>query len=216
MSRKPFLVGIAGGSGSGKTSLIRALRARLPEGSISVVSQDDYYFPLERQVTDENGRVNFDLPSAIDLDGLSEDLGRLKGGWAVRRREYTFNQQGREGSWIDVRPAAIILTEGLFILHHRPVREQFDLTVFIDASEEKQLERRLRRDAMERGYGPEDVHYQWHHHVLPAHRDYLLPHRASCGSLVANEQEFAIAVDALYRQLEAAVPAFGESVFQPA
>jgi uridine kinase len=214
MAHKPYLVGIAGGSGSGKTSLIRALKARLPDGSISVVSQDDYYFPLERQVADANGRVNFDLPSAVDLDALAADLVTLRNGMAVRRQEYTFNQAGREGSWMEIPPAAIVLVEGLFILHHAPVREQFDLTVFVDASEEVQLERRLRRDALERGYGPEEVNYQWHHHVLPAYRSYLLPYRGSCGSLVGNEREFAEAADNLHHHLKVTVPAFSELALQ--
>ncbi|MBK6774653.1 MAG: zeta toxin family protein [Flavobacteriales bacterium] len=98
MSTKPYFVGIAGGSGSGKTSLIRALKAVMPEGSICVVSQDDYYHPIEQQVSDENGKVNFDLFGAIDFDAMVDDLRRLAKGEPIQRKEYTFNNDAKEAS----------------------------------------------------------------------------------------------------------------------
>lgn len=197
MHRGAYLVGVAGGSGSGKTSLVRALRERLPDGLVCVVSQDDYYLPKEKQAVDPNGKVNFDLPTAVDLDALARDLATLVAGDPIYRKEYTFNQDGREPELIELRPSPVILVEGLFILHHEAVRELFDLRVFIDASEGAQLDRRLRRDAKERGYGTEDVLYQWKHHVLPAYRDYLLPYRHLCDLHVVNEINFDRAVHVL-------------------
>jgi uridine kinase len=197
MQRGAYLVGVAGGSGSGKTSLVRALRKRLPEGLVCMVSQDDYYHPREMQAVDPNGRVNFDLPSAVDMDGLARDLRLLVSGLPIQRKEYTFNQEGRQAELIELRPAPVILVEGLFVLHHEEVRELFDLRVFIDASEDAQLERRLRRDAVERGYGEADIRYQWEHHVLPAYRSYLLPYRHLCDLHVVNELGFERAVKVL-------------------
>lgn len=190
MQRAAYLVGIAGGSGSGKTSLVRALSEALPPGMSCTVSQDDYYHPKEQQAIDPNGRINFDLPSAIDLDGLARDLQALVSGVPILRKEYTFNTEGKEPTMIELKPAPIILVEGLFVLHHQPVRDLFDLRVFIDASEASQLERRLKRDARERGYGEEDVRYQWEHHVLPAYREFLLPYRHLCDLHVVNELGF--------------------------
>ncbi|MBK8499960.1 MAG: hypothetical protein IPL52_14350 [Flavobacteriales bacterium] len=190
MHRGAYLVGVAGGSGSGKTSLVRALRESLPDGMVCQVSQDDYYHPKERQETDPSGRINFDLPTAVDLDALARDLALLVAGEPIRKREYTFNQEGRDRVLIELRPAPVILVEGLFVLHHQPVRDLFDLKVFIEASEDAQLDRRLRRDAEERGYGREDVLYQWEHHVLPAYRDFLLPYRHLCDLHVVNEIGF--------------------------
>jgi uridine kinase len=187
MRRKAYLVGIAGGSGSGKTTLVRALRDSLPPGSCCMVSQDDYYHPIEAQHRDENGRVNFDLPGAVDLDGLANDLATLVNGGSITRPEYTFNNPAGQARTVDLHPAPVVLVEGLFLLHHEPLRELFDLRVFVEASEESQLARRLRRDAVERGYGEDDVRYQWHHHVLPAYRNYLLPHRHLCDLHVVNE-----------------------------
>jgi uridine kinase len=202
MQRGAYLVGVAGGSGSGKTSLVRALRDSLPTGTVCLVSQDDYYHPLEQQEVDANGKVNFDLPTAVDLDGLARDLRSLVAGDPILRKEYTFNQDGREPEWIQLRPAPVILVEGLFVLHHGPVRELFDLRVFIEASEEAQLDRRLRRDALERGYGQDEIMYQWEHHVLPAYRSYLLPYRHLCDLHVVNESSYERAVNVLRDHLQ--------------
>ncbi len=201
MHRGSYLVGIAGGSGSGKTTLVRALRDSLPKGSICVVSQDDYYHPREAQAIDPNGKVNFDLPSAVDLEGLTKDLKTLVAGNPIYKKEYTFNQDGKEPGSVEMRPAPVILVEGLFVLHHEPVRELFDLRVFIEASEQAQLDRRLLRDARDRGYGSEEVLYQWEHHVLPAYRDFLMPYRHLCDLHVVNENSFERAVKVLGNHL---------------
>ena len=126
-----------GGSGSGKTTLVRALRDSLPEGSVCLVSQDDYYLPKEEQLVDPNGRINFDLPTSVDLDSLALDLKSLVAGDPIYRKEYTFNQEGREARLIEVHPAPLILVEGLFLLHHAMVRSLFHLRVFVEASEER-------------------------------------------------------------------------------
>lgn len=196
MHRGAYLVGIAGGSGSGKTSLVRALRRSLPEHSICLISQDDYYHPQENQQIDPNGKLNYDLPTAVDLDQLTRDLCSLLAGETIYRKEYTFNQAGKEGGLVELRPAPIVLVEGLFVLHHEPVRELLDLRVFIEASTSTQLHRRLKRDHTERGYGHEEVMYQWENHVLPAYEQFLLPYRHICDLHVVNESNFdrAIAV----------------------
>ncbi|MCB0770778.1 MAG: hypothetical protein KDC00_10285 [Flavobacteriales bacterium] len=201
MHRGAYLVGVAGGSGSGKTTLVRALRESLPAGAVCQVSQDDYYHPKEAQQLDPNGKVNFDLPTAVDLDGLARDLRTLVSGGSIFKKEYTFNQEGKAAQLIELRPAPVILVEGLFVLHHEPIRELFDLRIFIDASEGAQLDRRLKRDSKERGYGAEDVLYQWEHHVLPAYRNYLLPYRHLCDLHVVNESSFERAIPVLRNHL---------------
>ena len=120
-----------------------------------IVSQDDYYLPIEQQVKDANGKVNFDLPGALDLDLLAEDLRCLASGEAVYRQEYNFNM-ATEPRWMEIRPARVILVEGLFLLQHPGLRELFDLKVFVEASEEIQLSRRTARDGRERGYAMAD------------------------------------------------------------
>ncbi len=202
MQRRPYLVGVAGGSGSGKTSLVRAVRDRMPAGAVCIISQDDYYLPIEVQAVDPNGKVNFDLPSGVDLNALVNDLRTLGRGGSILRTEYNFNQTGQAALLMEIRPAPVVLVEGLFVLHHVELRELFDLRVYVDASEQTQLDRRLRRDSKERGYGHEEVLYQWEHHVLPAYRDFLLPYRHLCDLHVVNEQSFDRAVPVLCAHLQ--------------
>lgn len=190
MRQGSYLVGVAGGSGSGKTTLVRALRDMLPQGSACIVSQDDYYLPLDRQRKDPNGRINWDLPTALDLDLLADDLRSLAMGEAVYRKEYAFEKPGAEERWLEIRPAPVILVEGLFLFHHTPLRDLLNLMVYMEASEEVQLARRIRRDQAERGYTREDVLYQWEHHVMPAHREHLLPYRHECDLQIVNETQY--------------------------
>ena len=206
MSFSPYLVGVAGGSGSGKTSLIRALRQQFPAGTVSVVSQDDYYLPHERQRADANGRINFDLPEGIDLAALASDLQGLPQRRPIRPREYSCIENAKEAGWKHTDPAPLVLVEGLFLLHHGPLRAGFDLRVFVYAGAEVELRRRLKRDAEERGYGREDVLYQWHNHVLPAHERYLLPHRSACEVEVDNDDGFEPALKNLRRHLDSRAP----------
>lgn len=201
MQHGPYLVGVAGGSGSGKTTLVRALRKLLPPGSTCIVSQDDYYLPLEKQAKDANGHVNWDLPTALDLDLLADDLQSLARGETVYRKEYTFEKPGAEGQWLEIRPAQVILVEGLFLLHHQGLRELFDLKVYMEASEDVQLERRIRRDRDERGYSREDVLYQWENHVMPAYRRHLLPYRHECDLEIVNETQYQRGLAVLHDHL---------------
>lgn len=208
----PFIVGVAGGSGSGKTTLIRGLRDRAPSGAVCLISQDDYYHPIERQFVDVNGKVNFDLPSSIDLDRLTHDIVGLCEGRPIRRKEYTFNKEGADERWMEIAPAPVVLVEGLFILHHAPLRELFDLKVFVHTDETLQLERRLARDIAERGYGPDEIRYQWANHVVPAYRAYLDPYRSLCEVEVDNRFAVTDAIDALHDRLGHRVEVLREAV----
>jgi uridine kinase len=186
MSRKPYLVGVVGGSGSGKSSFLRDLLARLPADRCALVSQDNYYRPMHEQDRDAAGEPNFDLPTAIEHDRFLADLQRLLRGETVTKTEYTFNQRDKKGRLIVVEPAEVILLEGLFLFHQAEIRALLDLRVFIDASEDVCKERRLQRDADERGYLAEAVEYQWENHVLPAYRQFILPHREDAHLIVTN------------------------------
>ena len=136
---------------------------------------------------------------------MARDLVSLASGDPIYKKEYTFNNDAKEAQWFELKPAPVIVTEGLFVLDHGPTRDMFDLKVFVEASEETQLQRRLLRDAAERGYGPDDVHYQWENHVLPAYRQYLLPHRHLCDLHVVNEYQYDKAVAVLRDHLLRAV-----------
>jgi uridine kinase len=185
----PYIIGIAGGSGSGKTTLIRMIQAELGSDNVTVISQDDYYRPLSQQSKDLNGEVNFDLPSSIDSAKLREDIDTLLSGEEVHLKRYTFNNANALSTDIELRPSRVLVVEGLFVYHYSSIDQLFDLRLFVDAHVDTRFERRLKRDRTERGYPEEIVRYQWEHHVEPAFRNYLLPHREEVDIIIDNETD---------------------------
>ncbi|MBI1830479.1 MAG: uridine-cytidine kinase [Planctomycetes bacterium] len=198
---KPYLVGIVGGSASGKTSFLDDLVRLLPVRHCAVLSQDNYYRPKEEQERDAQGQPNFDLPGAIQAGRLLRDLHCLLAGETIAKTEYTFNQRDRRGRLIIVDPAPVILLEGLFLFHFAEIRALFDLRVFIDAAEDVCKQRRLQRDAVERGYLSEHVEYQWENHVLPAYRQFVLPYREQAHVVVANHESYEKGLDVVMQYL---------------
>ncbi len=202
---EPFIVGIAGGSGSGKTTLIRLLQSELGSSSVTVISQDDYYLPQEKQICDENGEVNFDLPSSIDSSKLIQDLYILRSGGSLSISRYTFNNTSDQGETITLDSRPVLVVEGLFVFHYSELMSQFDLKIFVDAHTETRFERRLKRDAKERGYAENVVRYQWENHVEPAFRSYLLPHRESVDITIDNEYDMREGINSLIQTLRTEV-----------
>src|SRR6187402_2705448 len=143
---KPFTIGITGGSGSGKTYLIENLSNRFRPEEVCLISQDNYYRPREEQVTDENGVQNFDLPGAIDDVRFYNDLLRLKQGETIIKQEYTFNNPSAVPKTIELRPASILIVEGIFVQYFKEIENQLDLKIFIEAKDHVKLSRRIRRD----------------------------------------------------------------------
>lgn len=190
MVKKPYLVGISGGSASGKTSFLRSLRTRFSEDQLCIISQDNYYKLKFNHSLDENGHINFDLPECVDLDAFAEDLSKLHHGETITRHEYLFQHENQQGELLTFHPAPIIVCEGLFIFYYERIFKQFDLKIFISAEEEIALERRLKRDVAERNISEEFVLYQWKNHVLPSYRKYLLPFMAQADLIINNNTHF--------------------------
>lgn len=145
---------------------------------------------MEFQPIDSQGEVNYDLPECIDYLKLQTDILKLKEGQTVQQTEYVFNNPNRKSETWFIHPAPILVVEGLFIYHWKEISSLLDLKIFIEAKEEVMWERRLRRDRSERSIKEEKIHYQWHHHVLPAYRNFLLPYRDTVDLIVINNQHF--------------------------
>lgn len=177
----------------------------MPPGSNCVVSQDNYYLPKDEQFKDENGQINFDLPTSIHRKAFHADMNRLMKGETVELQEYTFNNAGRTSEVITLEPAPIIIMEGLFIFHYEEIRDQLDLRVYIEAREEIKLTRRLKRDKDERGYPEDVVMYQWHNHVMPSYKQYLQPYRDMSDVIITNNTSFdkglEVVIDHLLKRL---------------
>lgn len=190
-SKKPFIIGVAGGSGSGKTFFLKCFLHHFKAEEVSLISQDDYYRPKQEQKIDENGWINFDLPEGIDDVRLLHDLKKLIAGESVEKKEYTFNVNEENARLLNIASAPIIIVEGLFVFHFKEIAELFDMKIFMDADEEITLNRRISRDEIERGYTRDMVMYQWVNHVLPAYKQFLLPYKNSCHKIIMNNKHVA-------------------------
>ena len=200
--KQTFLIGIAGGSGSGKTSFLRELMNHFTADDVALVSQDNYYEPKEKQHVDENGQHNFDMPTSINRTHFHDDMMRLINGNSIEKLEYNFNNPAWEPQPIVVRPAPVIVMEGLFVFHYAAIRAQLCYKVFLDAHHETRLQRRLQRDEVERGYPAHEVLYQWNQHVRPAEMAYLEPYREECDLIVMNDDHFEDGLETLVNHIQ--------------
>lgn len=185
----PFVAGIAGSSGSGKTFFLRSFLSHFTSDQITLISQDDYYIPANTTTREENKLYNFDLPTAIDRAAFYQDIKDLFDGKTIYKEEYTFNNPQLKPNILEIKPAPILVIEGLFIYHYEEINELLNYRIFLDADEEIALRRRIERDYIERGYDEEEVRYKWDNHVIPAFNEYLLPFRDNCDTIIHNNSD---------------------------
>ena len=200
--KNPFLVGLAGGSASGKTTLITALQKHFDATQLCVISLDHYYKPLSQQKRDENGFVNFDDPEGIDFKRVNRDINKLHKGEEVSIVEYTFNNPDRFPRQLKFIPAPIVLVEGIFVYYNKTLKNKFDWRLWIDAPVDLALERRLKRDQEERGMTREEIEYQWVNHVLPAREQHLDPHKKDVHMVLDNHDHFEEGLNAMVERFE--------------
>ncbi len=189
---KPFVVGITGGSGSGKTMFMNKLMEHLPQASLH--SMDNYYKKIDEQPIDENGVENFDMLESIDIDRYERDLKMLIAGEGLEFKEYTFNNDKSKAKTIIVESHPVILVEGIFVLYYPQIRELMDLKLFVDAPDYLMMSRRIIRDAEERGYDLNDVLYRYKNHVTPAFKSYTEPSKDWADLVIPNHDDFGTAL----------------------
>ncbi len=187
---KPLIIGITGGSGSGKTSFVRLLREPFNAQELCVISQDDYYRPRSEQDKDEQGVENFDLPKSIDKKAFHDDIQRLIAGETIQRLEYKFNDGSAVPRTLTFCSAPVIVVEGLFVFHYKKIFDLMDLKVFLHAKENLKVIRRIKRDKVERNYPLEDVLYRYENHVMPSFERYVQPYLEKADLVVNNNSDF--------------------------
>jgi uridine kinase len=207
MNKKPFIIGITGGSGSGKTVFLKCFLDHFPKHEVCLISQDDYYFLMDGLSGEDNKLYNFDLPAAIDDQLFLTDIRKLMSGETIYKKEYTFNKPGAVPKILEISPAPIIIVEGLFILHFEEIASLLDLKLFIDSDEEIALQRRIKRDEIERGYPEDDVRYKWDNHVVLAYSNFLLPHKDTCDKVVSNNTNTVIELKKIAEELSREIKA---------
>lgn len=184
--QKRLIIGITGGSGSGKTTFISELKKAFSKKELCVISQDDYYRPIDQQPIDNKGIEDFDQPKSIDKEAFVKDVQKLLKGKKIKRQEYVFNNKKIKPKTLVFRPAPIIIVEGIFVFHFKKMQPLLDLKIFLDAKENLKVIRRIKRDKVERNYPLSDVLYRYEHHVMPTFEKYILPYRDEADIVVNN------------------------------
>ncbi|MBR2935499.1 MAG: uridine kinase [Paludibacteraceae bacterium] len=168
-----FIIGIAGGTGSGKTTVVRKLLERLPKGEVVVIPQDSYYKDSSHVPVEERQNINFDHPDAFEWPLLAKHIEQLKRGQAVEQPIYDYITSSRLKETVHVEPKEIIIVEGIMALRDYHLRQQMDLKIFVDADADDRLIRVAKRDIVERGRTIEAVMERYQRVLKPMHEQFI-------------------------------------------
>lgn len=183
---RPIIVGVAGGTGSGKTTAAQAIIHHLPAVDAAMIQHDWYYRDLSHMSLEERARFNFDEPDALDNDLLIADLERLRAGLPIACPQYDFKRHLRTDETLLISPRRIIVVEGILLFAIPALRDAFDLRLYIDTDDDIRLMRRIKRDIIERGRDIESIQRQYYETVRPMHKAHVAPTRA-CAHLIIPE-----------------------------
>ncbi len=189
-NRECHILGVAGGSGSGKTFFARALHEQLGALESAIVYQDNFYIDQSRNFDFDGGSVNFDHPNSIDFDLLADQIKSLKNLVEVQIPIYDFVTHSRKDETIKITPKKVVIVDGILIFHAAQVRCLFDDLIFFDTPEELRFKRRLERDVKERGRDPDGVRKQFLRQVKPMHDQFVDPSKKYANNLIKEVGEF--------------------------
>lgn len=192
-----LIIGIAGGTGSGKTTVVHRIMNQLPDAEVGVISQDSYYKKNENLSYDERALINFDHPRAIDFDLLVSHLNQLKAGETIQQPIYSFVTHNRTEDTISTHPRKVMIVEGILILAHAELRELFDIKIFVHADADERLIRRLKRDIAERGRDMDEVLNRYQKTLKPMHEQFIEPTKAFADIIIPNNNYNTVAIDML-------------------
>lgn len=190
-----LIIGIAGGTGSGKTTVVHQIMNELPETEVGIISQDHYYKETSDLTLDERTKINFDHPRSIDFELLVQHLKDLKEGKAVDQPVYSFVKHNRTGDTIHTLPRKVMIVEGILILTNPELRDLFDIKIFVHADSDERLIRRLKRDIAERGRDMEEVLNRYQTTLKPMHEQFIEPSKAYADIIIPNDKYNTVAID---------------------
>lgn len=192
-----IVIGIAGGTGSGKTTVVNKIINALPQGEVAVIPQDSYYKDLSHLDPAERAKVNFDEPDAIEWTLLVEQLRRLKDGCAVEMPTYSYLTCTRQEQTVHVEPRDVVIVEGILVLNDEVLRSMMDVKVFVDADADDRLIRVIARDCISRGRTPQMVIDRYQAVLKPMHEQYIEPSKRYADIIVPQGGHNTVAIKLL-------------------
>jgi uridine kinase len=190
-----LIIGIAGGSGSGKTTVVRKIIRALPGSSVSVISQDAYYWDNGHLTAEERKKINFDHPSSIEFDLLIDHIDRLKKGETIPMPVYSYVSCARAAETVAVKPTKVMIVEGILVLTNAELRERMDIKIYVDADGDDRLMRIIQRDIEERGRSFMDVLRHYEHFVKPMHMQFIDPTKRFADIIIPQGGANQVAID---------------------
>ena len=187
-----LLIGITGGTGCGKTTVVNQIIEELPSGQVSVISQDSYYKDLSYE---ERTKVNFDHPKSLDFDLLKDHLSQLKEGKTIMQPTYSFVEHNRLPVTIPIAPCKVLIVEGILIFSHPDLRNLFDIKIYVHADSDERLIRRIKRDISERGRTIEEVLNRYQTTLKPMHQEFIEPTKEYADIIIPNNRHNRVAID---------------------
>lgn len=203
----PVLVGIAGGTGSGKTTLARRIREGVGDQRCCLVQHDWYYRDLSHLGDEQRSKINFDHPESLDNELLEVHLKKLKADEAIDAPQYDFANHARREETHRIEPQSVILVEGILLFAIPELREMFDLRLYVDTDADIRAFRRIRRDIQERGRDFESIREQYYETVRPMHLEFVEPSKRWADLIVPEGGDNRIALDILIERLKQFMPA---------
>ena len=190
-----LIIGIGGGTGSGKTTVVNQILSEFPAGEVEVISQDSYYKDTSHLSFEERCKINFDHPKSIDFELLESHLKDLKKGENINQPVYSFKTQNRTGETTITKPKKVVIVEGILILSNTELRSLFDIKIFVHADSDERLMRRLKRDIAERGRDLDEVLERYQTTLKPMHQQFIEPMKAFADIIIPNNHYNTVAVN---------------------
>ncbi|MBP8792928.1 MAG: uridine kinase [Lutibacter sp.] len=190
-----LIIGIAGGTGSGKTTVVNQILNELPVDEVCVISQDSYYNETFNLSYEERTKINFDHPKAIDFELLVSHIKQLKKGEVIEQPIYSFVTHNRTSDCIITHPKKVVIVEGILIFNSKELRELFDIKIFVHADTDERLIRRIRRDIEERGRDINEVLTRYKTTLKPMHQQFIEPTKNYADIIIPNDRFNTVAVD---------------------
>ncbi|MCL5246107.1 uridine kinase [Cellulophaga sp. 20_2_10] len=190
-----LIIGIAGGTGCGKTTVVNQIINELPDDEVCVISQDSYYNDLSHLSLEERRKTNFDHPLSIDFKLLKEHLEELRKGKTIQQPVYSFLECNRTDKTVPTEPRKVVIVEGILIMTDPEIRKMMDIKIFVHADSDERLIRRIKRDVNERGWDLDETLEKYQTTIKPMHAEFIEPSKEYADIIIPNNKHNTVAID---------------------